>query len=361
MRRIAESEHLLAIAAFVFPGRSADQVRGLLRSITTTEEFQAGVMVHFNDQVICRSIRNFTCSGLERLDPKENCLFVSNHRDIVLDSSLLQQQLLRNSFRTTEITFGNNLMSSQLIVDIGRSNKMFKVTRDGNPRDLYNATMLLSEYIRHTITRKGESVWIAQRGGRTKDGNDATDTGIVKMLCMSGESDPVAALCPLGIVPVAVSYQWEPCELFKVRELLVSQSVNIYTKAPGEDQASVLAGIIEFKGDVHVSVCPPVTCDELRAISAPGISQGEFHKRVSRLIDSRIHAGYRLFDTNYAAHDLRAGSDRWGAAGYYSSECREALTERMEGIVSATGGGTRAREIVLGIYANPVDNSLKPR
>jgi len=219
MKRIAESEYLPNIYKFVFPDKKLNEVKEMLLGYKNIHDFQVGVMHRFNKQVITQTINKFSCSGFHYLDPKKNYLFVSNHRDIVLDSSLLQSALHNEGFRTTEITFGSNLMNPQLVVDIGKSNKMFKVIRGGNAREFYNNSTYLSEYIRFTLTKKGESIWIAQRNGRTKDGNDATDQGIIRMFCMSHKYDLIEAIDELNIVPVAVSYQWEPCDMFKTKEL----------------------------------------------------------------------------------------------------------------------------------------------
>ena len=194
MNRIAASEYFPAIAGFVFPEKELSEAQKILRSFTNIYDFQVGAMYAFNYQVLKQSAGEFTYSGTEHLDPAKNYLFVSNHRDIVLDSSLLQFMLHLEGFRTTEITFGSNLMTSQLIIDIGCSNKMFKVMRGENPREFYKTSLHLSEYIRYTITQRDESIWIAQRSGRTKDGNDATDQGILKMFNMSGGKDVAQSL-----------------------------------------------------------------------------------------------------------------------------------------------------------------------
>ena len=147
---------------------------------------------------------------------------MSNHRDIMLDASLLQNVLLAHGHDTSEITFGANLMQGELMIDLGKSNKMFRVERGGNMKDFYLSSMHLSNYIRNAVTRLHHSVWIAQRNGRTKDGNDTTDQGIIKMFCMSHPQDKIEALEQLHIVPVTVSYEWEPCDVLKAIELYMS-------------------------------------------------------------------------------------------------------------------------------------------
>lgn len=354
MKRIVSSPYLAAMTNFVFPDKTVSEVREMLLNIRTIEEFQFQVMYYFNKSVINNSIRNFTFSGIDRLDPGKCYLFVSNHRDIVLDSSLMQLMLYQNGLRTTEITFGSNLMTSQLVIDIGKSNKMFKVVRGGSIRDFYKNSMRLSEYIRYTISQKKESIWIAQRNGRTKNGNDATDQGIIKMFCMSEPASLINALGMLNIVPVAISYEVEPCDILKTRELYLSRNGQKYIKEDGEDFNSILTGIIQQKGNVHISVCEPVSTDDLTFIAEN--YPAEYHKKVASLIDKRIYGDYKLHSNNYIAHDIRSGKDTYQA--YYRSEEKERFIQRCEQMLQQVAGEKEVlRSLFLGIYANPVDNS----
>lgn len=234
MQRIAHSSSFPILSAYVYPEESVKEIRQRITNYQTVREFQQDTMSKVNQQVIENSITEFSCSGLDKLSPEGHYLYVSNHRDIMLDSSLLQYFLLNHGFDTTEITFGANLMSNQLIIDIGKCNKMFKVERPGGSlKEFYRSSRHLSDYIRFVIQEKGQSIWIAQRNGRTKDGNDTTDQGIIKMFCMSCPDDKIKAIDQLHIVPVAVSYEWESCDILKTLELYESQFAK-YTKKPGE-------------------------------------------------------------------------------------------------------------------------------
>jgi len=352
MKRISESEYFPAIAKYVFPEKELSEAQQMLRRYTGINDFQLEAMYAFNWQVIKRSVNKFTYSGFERLDPTKSYLFVSNHRDIVLDSSLLQYALYFEGFRSTEITFGSNLMSSQLVIDIGRSNKMFKVMRGENPRDFYKTSLHLSEYIRHTITQRGESIWIAQRGGRTKDGNDATDQGILKMFCMSGGKDIAQSLCELNIVPVAISYEWEPCDFFKTREVYHSRNGAKYIKEKNEDFISILTGITQPKGNIHISICEPLQIGELQ-LPENVKSSNDFYKAAVNLMDERISSNYKLHSTNYIAHDIR--SDAHTFASYYTPEEKEMFVQRFhQALKQIEGDKDIIKSIFLGIYANPV-------
>jgi len=354
MQRIAESDVFPLLASFVYPTEPLEEVRKLVRSFKTVQEFQHDTMRRVNEQIISRSISDFSVSGLERLSPNKHYLFVSNHRDIMLDASLLQYYFVMNGFDTTEITFGANLMMHPVVIDVGKCNKMFKVARPSSDiKEFYRNSMHLSEYIRYTITEKGQSVWIAQRNGRTKNGIDQTDQGIIKMFCMSDSKDKIRALAELNIVPIAISYEWESCDILKSLELYESQYTK-YTKKPGEDLNSILTGILQPKGHVHIAICQPIRMAELSAFERQ--TNNEYHKSVAKLIDSRINMAYRLYPNNYIAHDILYGNTRYQSMyteQEYDLFCKHlAKLDRYEDTCDIE----RLREIFIGIYANPVDN-----
>lgn len=355
MQRIAASSFFPVLASYVFPNESIEQVRQRVAAYTTTEQFQRDTMYRVNERIIANTITHLSCEGFERLDAHTPYLYVSNHRDIMLDASLLQNLLLDHGFDTTEITFGANLMMNQLVVDIGKSNKMFRVERPGGSiRDFYNGSLHLSQYIRDTLCRRGQSVWIAQRNGRTKDGRDATDQGIVKMFCMSKAEDKVAALDELHIVPMAISYEWETCDVLKTLELYASQFAR-YTKKPGEDLNSILTGIVQPKGHVHIALCEPISTNELQRLEP--LTANAYHTAVAEIIDSRIHQAYHLHPTNYIAHDLRQGSQRWHH--HYTPEQKAAFVERLRELDRYDSCDIeQLRDILIGIYANPVDKKM---
>ena len=358
MQRIADSEAFDVLSRYVFPDRDVDEVRRMVRAIRTTDEFQLRVMYYVNLQIIRRSITHLTVDGLDGLDPAERYLFVSNHRDIMLDSALLQYLLHEAGHRTTEITFGSNLMQGEPAISIGRANKMFKVVRGSNVHDFLADSRHLSEYIRHTLLEKRESIWIAQRNGRTKDGNDQTDRGIVKMFALSDRTDPVRAIRDLRIVPVAVSYQMEPCDILKTRELYLSRGGRKYVKQPGEDLHSILTGILQQKGHVHMSFGRPFGDALPDAVEARHANA--FYRTVADEIDQQIHRNYRLFDNNFIAHDLRSGKSTY--ADRYTPEARAAFEARLQQMLQEIDGEPAIlKEIFLGIYANPVDNGTALR
>lgn len=350
MQRIAACEFFPLLANFVFPDRPIEEVRTMVSGLTTTDDFQRKVMYVANKQIEARSITRLTFNGIDRLDPAKRYLFVSNHRDIMLDASLLQNVLVDNGHPTSQITFGANLMRGETVIDVGKSNKMFRVERGGNMKDFYHSSMHLSQYIRYVITERNESVWIAQRNGRTKNGIDKTDQGIIKMFCMSHSDDKIEALSRLHIVPVSVSYEWESCDVLKALELYESQ-FTAYTKKPGEDLNSILTGIVQPKGRVHFEIGEPLTREQLMPFQ--GLTNSEYHKQVAALLDDRINGGYRLFPNNYIAYDLRYGTQRF--AGCYTDEERCRFEKRLCKLSDYdTCDLEQLADIFLGIYSNPV-------
>ena len=355
MQRIANSGTFPLLASYVYPDENIDEVRRKIMSYKDIRSFQTETMRIVNEQVIARSIEEFTCSGIEHLSPERRYLYVSNHRDIMLDASLLQYYLFTQGFDTTEITFGANLMHGQLVIDIGKCNKMFRVERpNGSIRDFYSKSIHLSRYIRHAVTEKRQSVWIAQRNGRTKDGMDRTDQGIIKMFCMSMSDDKIRAISELSIAPVAVSYEWEPCDILKALELYESQFTK-YTKKPGEDLNSILTGILQPKGRVHFEFCEPLAETELFGFE--GMTSNDYHKAVARLVDSRIVNAYKLFPNNYIAYDLRYGCSQF--ANMYTLAQNNRFIERLNTLARYdTCDIDKLKDIFLGIYSNPIINKI---
>ena len=249
-------------------------------------------------------------------------------------------------------------MSPGLVTDIGRANKMFRTERPGvsgaSPRELWRELQHLSDYIRYALCEKRQSVWIAQRGGRTKDGLDVTDPAVLKMFLMSSPADPVDALCELHLAPIAISYEWEPCDTLKVLELYASSRA-AYEKQPGEDLNSILTGITQPKGRIHMAFCKPLDAAELEAFR--GLPSSVFCRDVAALIDRRIRSAYRLFPNNYIAADLLRGGDRY--ASYYDAAQKAAFEAHLKALDRYdTYDVAELRSRMLALYANPVGDSI---
>lgn len=370
MQRISESPYLPVLSEYVFPGVDPMLVKESLRGIGTVAEFQHRVMVPANEQIVTRSIKELTFSGLENVLDGRPHLIVSNHRDIMLDASLVNYIFLTHGLDSTEITFGANLMKDSTVVDIGKSNKMFKVIRGGNLREFYNASKHLSAYIHHTIKEKRQSVWIAQRNGRTKDGNDATDQGLITMFTAGGISSAegcdrvdsvdgnspldakIDSLASLGIVPATISYEWEPCDTLKVMERYKTR-LGPYIKQPGEDLNSVIVGILSPKGRVHIHFSSVL--DRESIARTVGSGSGHFSRDIATEIDRRIYGGYKLFPSNYIAHDQLCGNADFRDR-YTDDELEEfnKAKSRLSAFVDCDKD--EIESMYLGIYSGNVDN-----
>lgn len=358
MQRITADERFPLIASWLFPGRSSEDLRALMLSLRSADEFQRAVMRDVVQSILDKSSTGFSWSGLEGLSRDERYLFVSNHRDIMMDAAIQQYLFVNEGFETAEITFGANLMSPGLVTDIGRANKMFRTERPGvsgaSPRELWRELQHLSDYIRYALCEKRQSVWIAQRGGRTKDGLDVTDPAVLKMFLMSSPADPVDALCELHLAPIAISYEWEPCDTLKVLELYASSRA-AYEKKPGEDLNSILTGITQPKGRIHMAFCKPLDAAELEAFR--GLPPSVLCRDVAALIDRRIRSAYRLFPNNYIAADLLRGGDRY--ASYYDAAQKAAFEAHLKALDRYdTYDVAELRSRMLALYANPVGDSI---
>lgn len=356
MKRISEDPYFPLLAQYVFPELTLDQVKQQFAGFRTINDFQYKVMYAANQQIIARTTDGLTCGGVDRLEKGKSYLFVSNHRDIVLDSCMMMYLLYINGKSTGEITFGANLMQGQLVIDLGRSNRMFRVERGGNMREFYRSSRHLSEYIRHTIKEKNLGIWIAQRNGRTKDGIDRTDQGIIKMFGMSGGKDRVEALAELNIVPVSVSYEWEPCDVQKAVELYRTSDGTPYVKKPGEDLNSILTGITQYKGRVHMEFCKPIVREDLEALN--DVPDAEFHRQVANLIDRRITEGYRKFENTYIAADMITGKQDY--SNIYTNEQVDRFVANMNRLQEIKDcNQEELKRIFLGIYGNPICSPLE--
>jgi hypothetical protein len=354
MLRIVSNPYFEYIINFLYPSVPVEIVKAKFRTFNSVLSFQVNVMNSAIQNIVKNSSSGFTYNGFENLDNSKRYVFLSNHRDILLDSALLQLLLHINGHDTSEITFGDNLMTSQLIIDIGKSNKMFRLVRGGTPKNIFMNSAHTSQYIRYAISGKRQSVWIAQRNGRTKDGNDRTQQAVLKMLGMSGGRDFVQNFSQLSIAPVAISYEYDPGDFLKTKEIFISRR-QTYIKSTGEDLNSILTGIKQNKGRIHLAVTRPVTELELREIAE--VPKNERIEKLAALIDSRIHRSFRIWNTNYIASDILFGNR---FSNIYSSGEKDAFVAYMNKAISNIEGDRQELEsIFLSIYANPVENFIK--
>lgn len=350
--KLADHPLLADFSRNFFPEQSPDFLKGMLKSIRSIDEFQVLVMSKFVEWVLERTVRNFSYDGISNIDPSKRFLALSNHRDIILDPAITQLVLFRNGIPLTEIAVGDNLISSPTIEYLLRSNRMIKVVRGITARELYLSSQLLSKYIRLNITGQRSSIWLAQRQGRTKNGYDLTEQGLLKMLDMSGSSDFQKNFEELNIVPMSISYEYEPCDILKARELVISRK-HKYVKAEGEDLNSIIVGIKQNKGDVHLNIGKPLTSEEIA--QAALCDKNDRYQLIRHAVDIRVVEGYRLWKNNYIAYDLANQSFKY--SHMYDPADSEQFVDYMRRQLDTVEPGINRedlRRIFLDIYANPI-------
>ncbi|MBK6984947.1 MAG: 1-acyl-sn-glycerol-3-phosphate acyltransferase [Bacteroidetes bacterium] len=357
MKRIAQYDSYHKAMAYLWPEMSKEEVIKKALNTKSPYEFQTGYMSEAIWKIVNSTSAGLSWSGLENLDSDKAYLYIANHRDILLDSAILQIILDKEEFETSEITFGSNLMDQGFITDFGRMNRMFTVKREGNVKELYDISRQLSAYIRHVILDKNTSVWIAQRNGRTKDGNDMTQTGLLKMLNLSGDADFKKSFSELNIVPLTISFEYEPCDHLKVQELYLSSLHTKYVKAPGEDLNSILTGIKQPKGKIYVAFGKPITVNDLVEIDK-SINENEKIKLLASHIDKCIYQSYKLNPINYVAYDVLNKTNVF-ESNYTSVEKQSFLNYIDTKIKDMTGEADVLKNLFLTLYANPVINKLK--
>ena len=352
LSKLAEYPLLSHVSQQFFPEESPDFLKDLLKSIKTIDDFQVLVMQKFVRWVLEHTAKNFSYDGVSNIDPTKKFLALSNHRDIILDPAITQLVLYTNGIPMTEIAVGDNLITNKTIEYLIRSNRMIKVVRGITARELYLSSQLLSKYIRLNITEQRSSIWLAQRQGRTKNGYDLTEQGLLKMLDMSGTSDFQKNFEELNIIPMSISYEYEPCDILKARELVISRKRK-YVKADGEDLNSIMVGIMSQKGNIHLNIGKPLTTEEIAA--AAQCDKNDRYQLIRHAVDLRVIEGYRLWKNNYVAYDILNHTFKY--SDMYSISDVESFVLYMEhklDTVEKEINREDLRRIFLQIYANPV-------
>lgn len=284
--------------------------------------------------------------------------YISNHRDIILDSGFLSVLLVEQGMDTVEIAIGDNLLIYPWIKKLVRVNKSFIVQRALTMRQMLAASACMSRYMHYTIGEKKQSIWIAQREGRAKDSNDRTQDSVLKMLAMGGEGDVVDRLMEMNIAPLAISYEFDPCDFLKAQEFQLKRDIADYKKTSADDLLNMRTGLFGYKGRVHFQMAACIN-DELAKLDR-SLPKPEFFARVSALIDQRIHANYRMYPNNYIAHDLLEGNENF--ASCYTAEEKQRfvsyLEKQLERVTIPNKDMDFLRRMMLLMYANPLKNQL---
>lgn len=362
MKTLVEEPGFLHALSFCVPPDGVEAMKQELLSIDNKHDFQVLVMFPFLQMVAKNTTAGISMGGMRNYNSTLNYTFISNHRDIVLDASFMNLAFLRNGIPTTEVAIGNNLLIYDWITDLVRLNKSFIVKRDTGMREALMAAKKLSAYIHHAILHKHESVWIAQRQGRAKDSSDHTQEALVKMLALGGEGTFMDRIKEINLMPVAISYEYDPNDYLKAREFLLKRRNPDFKKSQRDDLFSMETGLLQYKGKVHFQLTPRINAriDEIGEFR----DNNEAARYVGRIIDNAIHRSYEIFPINYVAYDLLYGSKRFQAK--YTEEERVQFDEYLERQISkidlpdlTVDEVDYLRRLLITMYANPLINKLK--
>lgn len=355
IKKLLEVEVLMETIHSYLPEFTMDEIKEKLLSFSTIQQFQSEMVCWVIDRILTASSDGITFKGITELNPNISNLFISNHRDIVLDSALINYALNERKKNTSEIAIGSNLLSLPWVKDLVRLNKSFIVRRNVPKQEVIEASKNLSAYINYTLKEKKQDIWIAQREGRAKDGFDKTTPGLLKMFGMCSNGNLLEHLLSLYITPVAISYEYDPCDYLKIPELLKKHQGEEYIKAPNEDNQHMVLGIKGYKGNIHIHFGRPIN-DEIEHL-AHITNKNELLKQIAEIIDKRIYTNYHLFPTNYIAYDWLNESNTF--ENQYTKEEKTKFESYTVKRLENFKGNDLAKEIFLKMYANPVMNKLK--
>ena len=356
--RLIADEQFRSVIGVVFPNIPFEGIAQKMRQCKTNLDFQVAFCYGFLKDLLSKASKGCDID-VSNVDITRRYTFVSNHRDIVLDSALLDVLLIDAGFKTTcEIAIGDNLLAAPWIKDLVRVNKSFIVERSAGVREMLMSSKRMAEYMHYVIEKKNDNVWIAQREGRAKDSNDRTQPSILKMMAMGGTGNIIERLMQLHIVPLAISYEYDPCDFLKAMEFQLKRDVDGWKKTKQDDVISMRTGIMGYKGRIHYHAAPCID-DYLKTLD-PDMSKGELFDTIAAYMDKQIHANYQLFPCNYIAADMLAGNDN--LATNYTAEDKAAFEKYLESRLAMIDIPNKdeifLRERMLTMYANPAKNKL---
>lgn len=362
MEQLVTQPGLLHALNYIMPPNDVPVLIDELLKINNKYDFQHQIMYPFLEMLAKKTTSGISLGGEKYINPALNYVFITNHRDIVLDASFLNLTFLRRGIPTSEVAIGNNLLIYDWITDLVRLNKSFIVKRNTGLREGLEAAKKLSGYIHYAILEKHESVWIAQREGRAKDSSDHTQESVIKMLALAGEGQFIDKLKEINLMPVSISYEFDPNDYLKAKEFLLRRRDPEFKKSQRDDLFSMETGLLQFKGRVHFQLAP--------RINAKLDLLGDFKdnntaaKCVCAIIDQAIHRGYEIFPINYVAFDLLHKTNRFSRK--YTEEEKASTLEYLEAQLNKVDVENITAEerefmmeMMLVMYANPLKNKLK--
>ena len=340
---------------YFFPNVPFEVTEKLLRNVHTIRDFQTQFIARLVNGLEKMYTAGVTFNGLENVPEGKGYLFVSNHRDIILDSAFLNTYLAQHGHQTSEIAIGSNLLIFPWITDLVKLNRTFVVKRNLSVKELMVSSMIQSKYIRHTIIDKKTSIWIAQREGRTKNGDDKTQGSVLKMFNMAASGDVLSSLAEMNIVPMTISYEYDPVDVYKVIEQYNKKIDPEFKKNKVDDVAGMRNGLTCKKGHVNITLGKPVSEEILKMPKAP--NKNIQYEEVAKFLDRKIYDGYVLYPINYVTADILSGTKRY--EDFYTKDDEKNVRDYIEEQSKKfTGDVELQKKMLMEIYANPVFNKL---
>lgn len=361
MAQLVKEPGLEHAVKYVMPDVDYPEFVKFLLTIKDKQTFQLEVMWPFMEMLAKKTTSGVSISGMDHLDPNTQYTFITNHRDIVLDAALLNICFFRHGRRASEVAIGSNLLILEWISQLVRINNCFIVRRGGRRLEALHDAKLLSAYIHHAINEKHESVWIAQREGRAKDSSDRTQESLIKMLALEGGSSTAGNLEQLNLMPVSITYEYDPNDYLKAREFLLKRRDPEFKKSPMDDLLSMETGLLQFKGRVHFSIGECIT--PIIAEMPSDAPRSEVLEHVCNVIDHNIHSRYKIYAINYIAYDL-LNHTREHEMLYtrHEKEAFEAYIEHQLDKVEVADVTPEERDymrqMMFTMYANPLKNKM---
>ncbi|MDR0229692.1 MAG: 1-acyl-sn-glycerol-3-phosphate acyltransferase [Flavobacteriaceae bacterium] len=355
LQQISKHPMVKTLMAFTFPDKTEEQWMAELSKVKTIQQFQEDFVYYSILRILEKSSNGLTTSGFENLQKDTAYLYISNHRDILMDTSLLNVVLKDHGLVMTASAIGDNLVKKAFLLALAKVNRNFLVRRGLTPRELLESSKLMSEYIHHLLFDNNRSVWIAQREGRTKDGNDATHQGVLKMIGMAHEEgDLMDYFKKLKIAPVSISYEYDPTDALKMPQLIARAKDEVYVKERNEDFVNLYSGIVGQKRGIHIHV-GKILDEEIDEIKRTESKPNKQLQALANAIDKSIILNYHLWPTNYIAYDIMTNTNTF--ADKYTDKEKQLFERRLELRVN------KDEKIVvdnfLAMYANPVINKMK--
>ncbi|NLI71961.1 MAG: acyltransferase [Bacteroidales bacterium] len=363
IQRLTEEKPFMKMVSTLFPLMPKKQLKQKLLSFKNTDDLQREMIYPFLQYLEANKSTGIRLTGIENIDREQRYLYISNHRDIVLDSALFCAKLLENGIDTVEIAIGDNLLIYPWIEDLVRTNKSFIVQRGLTARQVLESSKRLSAYLRHTIHKKRNSIWIAQREGRAKDSDDRTQRSLLKMFNLSGNSGNfIENLKELNICPLSISYEYDPCDFLKAKEFQQKRDNSDHKKSKQDDLINMQTGVMGYKGNVVFHICGSIN-DQLDEITEETTNRNEQIELAAKLIDFHIHSNYAIYPNNKIAYDELHDGTKF--AKEYSTEEKKLFDNYLDQQIRKIELENKDRDYLrlkmLEMYANPLKNYLATR